>query len=117
MSLLHRKHQEEDMDVQNQDGSVTRSPDYSRPYASPAYDDPRPPAGQRQYRDPAQAPAQPYPAGYQPVPPVVAQDAQVQLRTTALNAAKAYLDNRIYDNNAERLAAEMDLARFFLGEK
>jgi hypothetical protein len=72
-----------------------------------------PPNGYRQPVAIAQAVPQPFSP---PVPPVVPETAKFQMRLTALRAAKDYLMERSYGDNAERLAAEVDLAKFYLGE-
>jgi hypothetical protein len=63
----------------------------------------------------AQPPVSPVPV-QPPVPPVMPETAKFQMRLTALRAAKDYLMERSYQDNAERLAAEVDLAKFYLGE-
>jgi hypothetical protein len=73
-----------------------------------------PPNGYRQPPAPQLpvTPPQPFPAPQPQIP----DTAKFQMRLTALRAAKDFLMERSYDDNASRLAAEVDLAKFYLGE-
>ncbi len=72
---------------------------------------------------PEYAPRVPAPDSYAPAPPqsplppqLVPAEVKFQLRQAALAAARDFLTSRSYADNAERLKAEIDLAKFYLSE-
>jgi hypothetical protein len=112
--------------VDNYTTTPVRQPGFTQPrpstppngYYQPQQAQPRQSGPQQRVQPFVQQPvAQPPVSPVQPpVPPVMPETAKFQMRLTALRAAKDYLMERSYQDNAERLAAEVDLAKFYLGE-